>query len=124
MEKLYKADEVAELLQCSARFVYEHKDELGAVKIGNLIRFPESRLTEVVHVNVEARQEVVLPVQISGPVRDERSGIRKSARGKGSAGGEARGSRPDRSDPHGLHQSLQKSLGRARIEKGSLILVR
>ena len=124
MDKMYKAEEVAELLQCSVTFVYEHKLELGAVRIGTLIRFPESKLKESFNVNVEERTEMVLQVPVEGRVGLGRKGVQHPAGRKACRIGNAREIVEDEKDPFGLYQSLRKSITGAKIQEGPLLLVR
>ena len=42
--RLLKPSRVAKRLDVSPRWVYEHADELGAVKLGGALRIPERRL--------------------------------------------------------------------------------
>ena len=54
MDKIYTAEEVRDLPKCSLTFVYKHKWELGAVRVGTLIRFPESGLRGFLDVDMES----------------------------------------------------------------------
>jgi excisionase family DNA binding protein len=124
MDKMYTAEEVAELLKCSLTFVYEHKGELGAVKIGTLIRFPESKLRESFNVNMEEREQMVLQVPLAGRVDLESKRVRQPTGRAISASRKARGLSEDEKDPFGLFEALRESITRTQIKKGSLLLVR
>jgi len=41
-ERYLKPEEVAALLQVNVAYVYRHKTQLGGVKLGKYLRFPES----------------------------------------------------------------------------------
>ena len=49
LDHYLKAEEVAERLGVSVKWVYRHADNLGAIRFSaNCLRFPESRVTEYV----------------------------------------------------------------------------
>lgn len=123
MDKIYTAEEVRDLLKCSLTFVYKHKWELGAVRVGTLIRFPESGLRGFLDVDMEKREEVVVQIPMAGRVDLERKGIQQPARRKIGTGAETRGAFKDEEDQFGLRQALRESLAGATVKKGSLLLV-
>lgn len=122
LEKYLTAQQVSQILGCSLSFVYEHKDELGAVVIGTLIRFPASRF-EVSNGNVETREQMAVQVSMAGPADQVREGVRNSGRSTRRRSRKEDRVEPDRDDPHGLRKALRKSLEYTAPEKGQIILL-
>jgi len=124
MDKIYTAKEVSEILNCSLTFVYDHADELGAVRLGTLLRFPESRLRELFYGNMEKREQMVLPVQMEIASDQLEKGVRHSGGGKTRTGKKKDRALQDENDPFGLHRSLRASIERFTIPKGKILPIR
>jgi excisionase family DNA binding protein len=124
MDRIFTAKEVSKLFNCSLTFVYDHVNELGGVKIGTLIRFPESKLKGILDVNVEDGPEMVLPLQAPGPVGNEPKGIRHPGRRQIRASKKEGRTQQNPSDEFGLRRAVRISTERFEVKKGSLVSVR
>lgn len=122
-DKLYTPQEVSELLKCSLTFIYDHKQQLGVVRIGKLMRFPESSLRKILNVGMEVKEQMVLQVPPQRGTDTVDEGVRYPSRGKTRPSGKEGRTVEDPGDPFGLRKALRKSAERFEAEKGSLVLL-
>ena len=66
MEKLYKVDEVAKILQLSASFIYRkaEKGEIASIKIGTAVRISQENINEYIEKCKKAAKP--MPCRTSG----------------------------------------------------------
>lgn len=102
---MLRVQDVAKLLDVSEATVYRHKDALGAVRVGNAIRFFDNvieKLQEGRYALSDAQREM------AGQAHDKREGQDKGVPGKArghSLGSPAKSRSVERAelhDPHGL----------------------
>jgi len=116
LEYLYTPKEVAEILKCSLTFVYEHQDELGVIRIGKLMRFPESKLKKILNINLETQEAAEIQIPMEGTDDSVSEGVRNTARGKTRSSRKESQDLKDASDPYGIRQAVRESAERFGVE--------
>ena len=121
LEYLYTPKEVAEILKCSVTFVYDHQDELGVIRVGKLMRFPESKLKKILNIDLETQEtmERQIPVERTDDAVSQR--IRHTGGGQARRGRKAGKPVEDPADPYGLRRDLRESLKRFAGEEEMVI---
>lgn len=111
MEEFLTPIEISRILKTSPEFVYKHAKELGAIKIGKLVRFSKRKFQEIMGVinngDLQTQREVdVRLLEERGEVQEGGlPGQTRSDRGRG----------PDKkhsqADKYGLRELVRKQIG-------------
>jgi hypothetical protein len=124
IERLYTAEEVKNILKCSLTFVYEHQEELGVIRIGKLMRFPESKLRGILNVRMETRETMAVEVSMEGRGGTGPERIRYTKRGKTRPSRKESSPVEDPGDPFGLRRSVRTALERFAVPQGKILPIR